>query len=83
MLGVFLLGLCLRPTEGGLPRRNANLPNILAMIASAGVCLAFLILIKLETLKLGWSWLIVIGTAMTFAMGILLRWALTKRPRPQ
>ena len=83
MLGVFLLGLSFDPPQGGPARRNANLANILAMLTSAGVCLVLLILIKQGRLDLGWSWLIVIGTAMTFALGFLVRWALTKCLRPQ
>jgi SSS family transporter len=63
-LGVFLLGL--------LTKRKANLANIPAMLFSTGVCLVLLLLIKQEILKLGWSWLIVIGTGITFVMGYLL-----------
>jgi len=64
MLGVFLLGL--------LTRRKGNIANIIAMLFSTGVCLGLLLLIKFEILKLGWSWLIVIGTATTFTLGYLL-----------
>lgn len=60
LLGVFLLGL--------LTRRRANLANIPAMLISAAVCLALLIMIKYERLNLGWSWLIVVGTAITFGL---------------
>jgi SSS family transporter len=64
MLGVFLLGL--------LTQRRANRTNILAMLVSTAVCLVLLVLIKRETLKVGWSWLIVIGTATTFVLGYLV-----------
>jgi len=64
MLGVFLLGL--------LTHRQANLANVVAMLFSTGICAALLVLIKLEHIELGWSWLIVIGTAITFAIGYLL-----------
>ncbi len=64
MLGVFLLGL--------LTRRKANRTNILAMLFSTGVCVILLLLIQKGTLELGWSWLIVIGTGITFVLGYLL-----------
>ncbi len=64
MLGVFLLGL--------LTQHRANRTNIIAMLVSTAICLVLLVLIKRETLKLGWSWLIVIGTATTFVLGYLL-----------
>ena len=71
MLGVFLLGL--------LTKRKANLANIPAMLFSTGVCVVLLLLIKQEILKLGWSWLIVIGTGITFVLGYLLGPAMIKR----
>ncbi|MBL7152171.1 MAG: sodium/solute symporter [Phycisphaerae bacterium] len=64
LLGVFLLGL--------LTRRRANFANIPAMLVSAGVCLAMLIMIQKGTLNLGWSWLVVVGTAITFGLAYLL-----------
>ncbi|MBA7620241.1 Sodium/glucose cotransporter [subsurface metagenome] len=64
MLGVFLLGL--------LTRRKANRTNIPAMLFSTGVCVILLLLIQKGTLELGWSWLIVIGTGITFILGYLL-----------
>lgn len=75
MLGVFLLGL--------LTQRKANLANILAMLVSTVVCLVLLVLIKRGALQLGWSWLIVIGTAATFVLAYLLGRAMTRRPRPR
>jgi SSS family solute:Na+ symporter len=64
MLGAFLLGL--------LTKRKANLANIPAMLFSSGVCVVLLLLIQQEILKLGWSWLIVIGTGITFFLSFLL-----------
>jgi SSS family solute:Na+ symporter len=64
MLGVFLLGL--------LTHRKANWANIPAMLVSSAVCLVLLVLIKLEKFDLAWSWLIVIGTGITFVLGYLL-----------
>ena len=66
MLGVFLLGL--------LTRRKANLTNIPAMLISTGVCLTMSLLGKLrpDILDLAWSWLVVIGTVITFALGLCL-----------
>ena len=64
MLGIFLLGL--------LTRRKANRTNIPAMLFSTGVCVILLLLIQKGTLELAWSWLIVIGTGITFVLGYLL-----------
>jgi len=63
MLGVFLLGL--------LTRRRANFANIPAMLVSTGVCLVLLLMIYKGKLNLGWTWLIVIGTAITFGLAYL------------
>jgi len=63
MLGVFLLGL--------LTRRRANFANIPAMLVSTGVCLVLLLLIKNKRIDLGWTWLIVIGTAITSGLAYL------------
>jgi len=71
MLGAFLLGL--------LTKRKANLANVLAMLFSTGVCVVLLILIKQEKLNLAWSWLIVIGTSITFILAYLLGPAMLKR----
>ncbi len=71
MLGVFLLGL--------LTQRGANRTNIPAMLVSTAVCVVLLVLIQRETLRLGWSWLIVIGTAITFVLGYFLGPAMTRR----
>jgi SSS family solute:Na+ symporter len=65
MLGVFLLGL--------LTRQQTNYANIIAMLVSTGVCLVLLLLIKWEKIDLGWSWLIVIGTGITFIISVTSR----------
>jgi SSS family solute:Na+ symporter len=62
-LGVFLLGL--------LTRRRVNRGNVVAMVASALTMLALLVLSEGGTLKIGWTWLIVFGTGMTFGLGYL------------
>jgi SSS family transporter len=62
-LGIFLLGV--------LTKRKSNIGNIAAMIISA-VCMTTLLLLShAGYIKLAWSWLIVAGTAMTFALGWL------------
>jgi len=60
MLGVFLLGL--------LTRQKANLANIPAMLISTLICTVLLFLIKAGKLPLGWTWLIVLGTAITMLL---------------
>jgi solute:Na+ symporter, SSS family len=64
MLGVFLLGL--------LTRRKANLANVPAMLISTAICVVLLFLIKAGRLNLGWTWLIVLGTAITMLLSTLL-----------
>ena len=64
LLGVFLLGL--------LTRHKANLANIPAMLISTLVCIVLLFLIKAGRLNLGWTWLIVLGTAITMLVSWLL-----------
>ena len=64
LLGVFLLGL--------LTSRRANRANVVAMIAMALVNLVLLILSETNVLPLGWSWLVILGTAGTIALAWLL-----------
>jgi solute:Na+ symporter, SSS family len=64
LLGVFLLGL--------LTRRRADRANVAAMVVSALTMLVLLILSETKVIALGWSWLIIFGTLLTFA----LAWAL-------
>jgi Na+/proline symporter len=63
-LGVFLLGL--------LTKRRANRANVLAMITSAVAMAVLLYLCQTGYVPLGWTWLIAIGTALTFSLGWLL-----------
>jgi hypothetical protein len=62
MLGVFLPGL--------LTRQQTNYCNIIAVLISTAVCLVLLLLIKWGKIDLGWSWLIVIGTGITFIISV-------------
>jgi SSS family solute:Na+ symporter len=64
LLGVFLLGL--------LTRRPANRANVVAMTASAVAMAVLLYLSRTGRIPLAWTWLILIGTAMTFGLGWLL-----------
>ncbi|MGD0077392.1 MAG: sodium/solute symporter [Sedimentisphaerales bacterium] len=62
-LGIFLLGV--------LTKRKSNLGNIAAMIISTACMTALLLLSYAGCIDLAWSWLIVIGTLLTFALGWL------------
>jgi SSS family transporter len=74
MLGVFLLGL--------LTRHKANLANIPAMLVSTAICTVLLVLIQQKMLHLGWTWLIVIGTAITMTLSYLFGLAARTRGEP-
>lgn len=75
MLGAFLLGL--------LTQRKVNLINIPAMLFSSVICVVLLLLIQLKILNLGWSWLIVIGTGITFFLSYLVSFVMVKRKAAQ
>jgi len=66
-LGVFLLGL--------LTKRRGNVGNVVAMVVSAVAMAAALYASQVGVgewkLQIGWTWLIVIGTAITFGLGYL------------
>jgi SSS family transporter len=64
-LGIFLLGI--------LTKQRSNISNVLAMIISTLCMTALLLLSHRGNINLAWSWLIIIGTASTFALGILFR----------
>jgi Na+/proline symporter len=64
LLGVFLFGL--------LSRRRANRTNIVAMVLGSLTTTAFWILIQVGTISMAWTWLIVIGTGVTFVTAMLL-----------
>lgn len=61
MLGVFLLGV--------LTKRKINHGNAAAMIITALCMTSLLLLCHNGFIKLAWSWLIVLGTAMMFSLG--------------
>ncbi len=63
LLGVFLLGL--------LTKKRGNRVNVAAMAFSALAMLALLILSETKILPLGWTWLLLLGTFLTFAAGWL------------
>ncbi|MGQ9689391.1 MAG: sodium:solute symporter family transporter [Desulfobaccales bacterium] len=63
LLGVFLLGL--------LTERRCNRLNVAAMAGSALGMLVLLILSEKNILPLGWTWLVVLGTVLTFGAGWL------------
>ena len=62
-LGVFLLGV--------LTKRKSNIGNVIAMIISASYMAIYLLMIHKGYIELAWSWLIVLGTIMTFCLGYL------------
>ena len=64
LLGVFLLGL--------LTGRRCNRINVAAMTFSAVAMLVLLILSEKNIFPLGWTWLLLIGTFVTFAAGYVL-----------
>jgi SSS family solute:Na+ symporter len=68
LLGVFLLGL--------LTARRCNLVNVVAMTLSALSMLVLLILSEKAIVPLGWTWLLLIGTFLTFTTG----WLFGKKP---
>jgi Na+/proline symporter len=68
LLGVYLLGLLTdRELDGGAAA---------AMAATTALCAVLMLLSERGTISLGWSWLVAIGTGLTFGLG----WALG-RPR--
>jgi SSS family transporter len=71
LLGVFLLGL--------VTRVRADRANVVAMVAMALVNLALLALAETGTIRLGWSWLVILGTAGTMLLARLLAPALDRR----
>ena len=65
LLGVFLLGLLTR-------KPVADAANVTAMIAMAAVNVVLLVLSETGVLPFAWSWLVVIGTAGTIGLALLL-----------
>jgi SSS family transporter len=72
LLGVFLLGL--------LTPARADRGNVLAMCAMAVTNLALLVLAETGRIRLGWSWLVILGTVGTMVLAPLLG-AWLDRPR--
>jgi SSS family transporter len=64
LLGVFLLGL--------LTQVRANRANVAAMTTMALVNLVLLVLAETRVIALGWSWLVILGTAGTMVLAPLL-----------
>ena len=64
LLGVFLLGL--------LTRVRSNRANVMAMVIMALINLGLLILAETRVIALGWSWLVILGTAGTMGLAALL-----------
>jgi Na+/proline symporter len=65
LLGVFLLGL--------MTERGSDRSCVLAMTMSAVAMATLLVLSELKILPLGWSWLVILGTILTFSAGALGR----------
>jgi solute:Na+ symporter, SSS family len=61
LLGVFLLGF--------LTKTRGNRVNVAAMGLSAVAMLALLILSETKIVPLGWTWLLLLGTFLTFTAG--------------
>jgi SSS family transporter len=72
LLGVFLLAL--------LTRVRADRANVVAMVAMAVINLVLLVLAETGRITLGWSWLVILGTAGTMVLAPLLAPVLD-RPR--
>lgn len=72
LLGVFLLGLLTR-------RHVADAANVVAMVVMALVNLVLLLLSESGTLQFAWSWLVIVGTAGTMLLALLLSPALSRR----
>ncbi len=71
LLGVFLLGI--------VTRRGSDRGNWISMLSGSLICAGLLAMIETGHLDLGWTWLILIGTAWTFGLGSLWH---EKAPRP-
>lgn len=72
LLGVFLLGLLTR-------RHVADAANVVAMVVMALVNLVLLVLSESGTLHFAWSWLVIVGTAGTMLLALVLSAVLSRR----
>lgn len=70
LLGVFLFGL--------ITKMRGNKLNVASMLISALSSAIILWLSEKGIAKLGWSWIIVIGTAITFSLSCLFSWGASK-----
>lgn len=61
LLGVFLLGL--------LTKRQGDRANAVAMFLAALAMLLLLVLSEKKIIPLGWTWLLLLGTLITFSLG--------------
>jgi SSS family solute:Na+ symporter len=75
LLGVFLLGL--------LTKRRCNRINVVAMTLAALGMLVLLTLSEKHIFPLGWTWLLLIGTFLTFAIGWIFGTRGEDVPEPQ
>jgi SSS family transporter len=69
-LGIFIFGI--------VTRRKANFGNVIAMIVSSLSMAILLLMYHKGYVKLAWSWLIVIGTALTLTLSYLFSCIKTK-----
>jgi Na+/proline symporter len=65
LLGVFLLGLLSR-------RRVADVANVIAMVVMTLINLVLLFLAETGRIAFPWSWLVIVGTAGTITLALLL-----------
>jgi SSS family transporter len=65
LLGVFLLGLLTR-------RPIADAANVIAMVVMALVNLVLLVLSETGALRFAWSWLVIVGTAGTMLLAVVM-----------
>lgn len=65
LLGVFLAGL--------LTNRGTETSNLTAIISSCLVTVTLLLLIENNLINLAWTWIIIIGTLVTFTLSICWR----------
>ena len=74
-LGVFLLGVLTKSKHSETHKVTSafqNWSNVFAMIFSTAAMTTLLLLSHFKIINLAWSWLIVLGTATTFLIALLL-----------
>ena len=75
-----LRGASRRLPSGHTDRSRSDRGNLIAMLSAGAVCAVLLALIRLDWIALGWTWLILIGTAWTFGLGFCWRGREVARP---